>query len=178
MLLTFAVISFVACAGSDDRTAAVQRAFDASHLDWNSVTLGNDCYDGQPTTPDPKKYIGIPGVTVGPNTYHPNALARFDINKIRYCRVVSWNPKDLIAPNEVSLGRYVVEKVGPSQSTYGIETAQVRAKLVTSALGQSMVDHDLASKNRLEYTTYVTFSKDADGRTIAKLPGSLAQPAP
>ena len=181
MLSIIVVLSAVSCAGSDERVAAVQRAYDASHLAWTNVPTGNKCYDGSSVMADPNQYVGVPGATVGPDTYHrtassPSGGAFFP--KIRYCRTVSWDPKLLVSPNEVSIGRYVVEKVGQSQDVYGIEEAPVRAKLELSALGRSMVDHDLVSKNRLEDDTYVTFSKDADGKTIGKLPGSLAPPAP
>lgn len=177
LLAIIVVLSAVGCAGSDERVAAVQRAYDASHLAWTYVPTGNNCYDGTSTVADPNRYVGVPGATVGPDTYHRTASSSSGgafFPKIRYCRTVSWDPKLLVSPNEVSIGRYVVEKVGPSQNVYGIEEAPVRAKLELSALGRSMVDHDLVLKNRLEDNTYVTLSKDADGQSVAKLPGSLA----
>jgi len=113
-LLLFAAIIVVAgCAGADDRVAAAQKAFDASHLAWTSIESGEDCYDGVsqagvPDMIDPDQYVGLPGVVVGPKSPPPAHLPFTFSRPIQYCRVVSWDHNALMSSHDVSIGRYVV----------------------------------------------------------------------
>ncbi len=116
-------------------------------------------------------YVGLPGANVGPRVpEYPGVPARQQaFHRESYCRSISWPGDTTGQVHEASLGRYVVEKIGPDQSTRGMTYAPFRARFEPSTIGSALIAHRIRSAPRSELEGSVSFSKDADDKTRADI---------
>lgn len=184
---TMALIALLlaGCGGgsaSDGRAAAIQTALDTTKKQTVSVKYGYVCWSSRDffTKPPPSDYSSIPGVHVGP-LVHRLAYQHSDYSLS--CKRVTWEPNILLGATTndngigypqssayVSLGRYVVDKVGDEvDGPLGMHVTPFRAHFDASVVGAALIARKEAQQPLDIADGQAIMHKDADGKWIANL---------
>jgi len=170
MVFAFAAIAGCAGAGSDGRLAATQRAMNQSPALNVGLPAKKVC-DIAVYGVTADAYVGLPGANVGPRVpeYRGIPSRQQTVHPEPYCRSISWSGNNVGNVHEASLGRYIVEKIGPDQSAMGMTYAPFRARFEPSQIGSVLIARRIHSAPRSALEGSVSFSKDADDKLRADI---------
>jgi hypothetical protein len=160
--------------GHSEREVATQKALDTNMPLSAAVMVGYQCPStGFGFLPAVTKYAGIPGVHVGPTVMQnpPGYL----VGHKEPCHLISWDAgipikkRDIPPLADVTIGHYVLDKLGEDQSEMGMVSAPFRAHFEPTELGKILVERGFAAEPQAQLQSNVMFAKDADGHVVAEI---------
>ncbi len=167
----------------DERAKAVQSELDRQPPRAN-IALGDVCkpmYLESVRETDPARFIGIAGAHVGGRVHRDEVRKGVMGTTLRNpvsCRKVTWDaalpvePGPLDGTGLISIGRIILDKLGPDQQQMGLTLAPYEAHFEPSITGRALIHAGLASAPTTLRGS-MAFSKDVDGKLAASNVTSL-----
>jgi hypothetical protein len=170
--LAFA-LAFAGCGAGGDgsaRVAAVQKALDA-HPRLLGVPRGKACKVGAVIADDwmdPQRFAHVKEVKIKPAGTQNSIFGPLPCYTFTWDSSVAFGTPAFHGVN-VSLGRFIVDKVGDDETVGSVQAAPFRAHFEASEVGKDLIAAQLAQHPDDIANGHAMLTKDADGNFVAEI---------